>query len=147
MCKLQSLCISVNSSSTHHQEHTQQYLKHLVFVKPLLLPAVIVEDLKRQRQAFWQIPDAVDTVVCAPDDGRRSHTKHVEQFTEIYKLCNVVSCFVIIWNHFHYIPLVSYRCIMFRPKCVTIRIHVNISKLTHYKIFWNTGCARRIWRF
>ena len=32
--------------STHHQEHTQLYLQHLVLVKPLLLPAVIVEELK-----------------------------------------------------------------------------------------------------
>ena len=31
--------------STHHQEHTQQYLRHLVLVKPLLLPAAIVEEL------------------------------------------------------------------------------------------------------
>ena len=28
--------------STHHQEHTQLYLQHLVLVKPLLLPAAIV---------------------------------------------------------------------------------------------------------
>ena len=27
-----------------------------------------------------QIPDAVDTVVCAPDDGWRYYPKHVEQF-------------------------------------------------------------------
>jgi len=27
-------------------------------------------------------PKAVDTVVCAPDDGRRYHPKHVEQFPE-----------------------------------------------------------------
>jgi hypothetical protein len=26
-------------TSTHHQEHTQLYLQHLVVVKPLLLPA------------------------------------------------------------------------------------------------------------
>ena len=32
--------------STHHQEHTQLYLQHLVLVKPLLLPAVIVEELE-----------------------------------------------------------------------------------------------------
>jgi len=32
--------------STHHQEHTQLYLQHLVFVKPLLLPAAIVEELE-----------------------------------------------------------------------------------------------------
>ena len=32
--------------STHHQEHTQLYLQRLVFVKPLLLPAAIVEELE-----------------------------------------------------------------------------------------------------
>ena len=32
--------------STHHHEHTQVYLQHLVFVKPLLLPAAIVEVLE-----------------------------------------------------------------------------------------------------
>ena len=31
------------------------------------------------------MPDAVDTVVCAPDDGWRYHLKHVEQFPEINK--------------------------------------------------------------
>jgi hypothetical protein len=41
---------------THHQERKQLYLQYLVFVKPLLLPAAIAAD-------------AVDTVVCAPDDG------------------------------------------------------------------------------
>ena len=28
-------------NSTHHQERTQLYLQHLVFVRPLLLPAAI----------------------------------------------------------------------------------------------------------
>jgi hypothetical protein len=32
--------------STHHQEHTQLYLQHLGLVKPLLLPAAIVEELE-----------------------------------------------------------------------------------------------------
>jgi hypothetical protein len=31
----------------------------------------------------WQIPDAVDTVACAPDDGWEYHLKHVEQFPDI----------------------------------------------------------------
>ena len=30
----------------------------------------------------WQISDAVDTVVCAPDDGGRYHPKHVQQFPD-----------------------------------------------------------------
>ena len=41
-----------------------------------------------------QIPDAVDTVVCAPDDGWKYHPKHVEHFPDINKLCNVVSCWI-----------------------------------------------------
>jgi hypothetical protein len=35
--------------------------------------------------------DAVDTVVCAPDDGWQYHPKHVEQFPYINKLCDVAS--------------------------------------------------------
>jgi hypothetical protein len=31
---------------TNHQERIQQYLQHLVFVKPLLLSAAIVEELE-----------------------------------------------------------------------------------------------------
>jgi len=30
----------------------------------------------------YQTPDAVDTVVCAPDDGCLYHMKHVEQFPD-----------------------------------------------------------------
>ena len=58
---------------THHQEHTQLYLQHLVLVKPLLLPATNV-----------------------PDDGWRYNPKHVEQFPGINKLCNVASCWMYI---------------------------------------------------
>jgi hypothetical protein len=35
------------STSTHNQERIQLNLQHLVFVTPLLLPAAIVEELKR----------------------------------------------------------------------------------------------------
>jgi hypothetical protein len=34
-------------TSTHHQEHIQPYLQHLVFVTPLLLSATIVEELEQ----------------------------------------------------------------------------------------------------
>ena len=80
------------------------YLRYLVFVTPLLLPAAIMEEMElpslpRYRQVavtVWQIPDAVDTVVCAPDDGWSYHPKHVEQFPFINKLCKVASCWVYI---------------------------------------------------
>jgi hypothetical protein len=44
------------------------------------------------------MPDAVDTGVSAPDDGWKYHPKHVEQFPDINKLCNVLSCWLIYWN-------------------------------------------------
>ena len=58
---LETALLFSGGTSTHHQERIQLYLKHLVFVT---------------------IPDAVDTVVCAPDDGWRYHQKHVEQFPD-----------------------------------------------------------------
>jgi hypothetical protein len=79
---LHSLFISGNCStfsggtSTHHQERIQLYLQHLVFVTPLLLTAAI----------------AIDTVVCAPNDGWWYHPKHVEQFPD--KLCKVAFCWI-----------------------------------------------------
>jgi hypothetical protein len=45
---------------------------------------------------MWQIPDAVNTVVYAPDDGWRYHPKHVEQFPDINQLCKVASCSIYI---------------------------------------------------
>ena len=39
--------------STHHQEHIQLYIQHLVvFVKALLLTSAIVEELELQFQFF-----------------------------------------------------------------------------------------------
>jgi hypothetical protein len=36
----------LGGTSTHHQERTQLYLQHMVFVMPLLLSAAIVEELE-----------------------------------------------------------------------------------------------------
>jgi hypothetical protein len=39
--------------------------------------------LQRQvKVTLWQIPDAVDTVLCASDDGWCYHPKHVQQFPD-----------------------------------------------------------------
>jgi len=73
-------------SITHHQERKQLYLHHLVFVTRLLLPAAIEAGSST----------AVDTVVCAPDNGWRYNPKHVEQFPDINKLCKVASPWIYI---------------------------------------------------
>jgi hypothetical protein len=50
----------------------------------LVLPPII-RSAYNSIYSIWylQIPDAVDTVVCAPDDGWKYHPKHVEQFPDI----------------------------------------------------------------
>jgi hypothetical protein len=101
----------LRGTSTHHQEGIQLYLQHLVFVTPLLLSAAIVEEV----EPVWHTQtgsnsstiaadssngvtntDAVDTVVCAPDDGWKYHPKYVKQFPAIHKLFNVESCWTYI---------------------------------------------------
>jgi hypothetical protein len=72
-------------TSSHHQERMQLYLQHLVFVTRLLLSAAIVEELELVRVCCgWR----------TPDDGWKYHPKHVEQFPDINKLCNVASCWI-----------------------------------------------------
>jgi hypothetical protein len=61
-----------------------------------LKPVPTLPRLRQIAVTVWQIPDAVDTVVCAPDDGWNYHPKHVEQFPDINKLCNVASCWIYI---------------------------------------------------
>ena len=40
--------------STHHQEHTQLYLQHLVLVKPFLQSSAIVEELELRSQLLHE---------------------------------------------------------------------------------------------
>jgi hypothetical protein len=84
--------LHVLGGTTHHQERIQLCPQHLVVVTPLLLPAAIVEELEQSSE----IPDAVNTVVCASDDGWKYHLKYVEQFLVINKLCNVAPCWIYI---------------------------------------------------
>ena len=45
------------------------YLQHMVLVNRCCCLSLLVLD-------------AVDTVICIPDDGWRNHPKHVEHFTD-----------------------------------------------------------------
>jgi hypothetical protein len=67
-----------------------------------------------------QIPDAVDTVICAPDDGWKYHPKHAEQFPDINNLCDVASCWI-----YEYIGIILGA----RPILHISRIKVNASVL------------------
>jgi len=77
-----SLFKSVNCSTcfgwyfTQHQELITLYLQYLALMRPVLLPVVNVAGRHfqpRSRQVAVQVslmPDTVDTVSWAPDDGR-----------------------------------------------------------------------------
>jgi hypothetical protein len=93
---LHSLFISGNSSTyfgwyLHPSSGAHKlYLQHLVFVRPLLLPAAIATDssngLTNTRCCRYSL--------CAPDDGWKYHPKYVEEFPDINKLCKVASCWI-----------------------------------------------------
>jgi hypothetical protein len=76
------------------------------------------------------IPDAVDTVVCAPDDGWKYHAKHVEQFPDINKLCNVACC----WIHKYIGILLGARPIL----------HISRIKVRSYLLFLPSTALKAI---
>ena len=55
--------------SIHHQEHTQLYLQHVALVKPLPLPAAIVEVLELQSREETEKEGA-------PERGQLSSSRH-----------------------------------------------------------------------
>src|SRR5215475_719004 len=80
-----------------------------------------VTTLPRYRQivvTVRQIPDAVDTVVCAPDDGWKYNPKHVEQFQDINKMCNVASCWIYIGILLGAHPILHISRIKVKTYCV-----------------------------
>jgi hypothetical protein len=75
---------------------------------------------KIQRYTLYlYLETAVDAVVCAPDDGWKYHPKHVEQFPDINKLCNVAFCWI-----YEYIGILLGA----RPILHISRIKVNIGR-------------------
>jgi hypothetical protein len=48
---------------------------------------------------YTLISDAVDTVVCAADDGWRYHPRSTEQFPDISKLCKAAYCWIYILEY------------------------------------------------
>jgi hypothetical protein len=56
----------------------------------------------------WQIPDAVDTVVCAPDDGWRYHPKHVEQFPDIIKCVTLHLGYILEYLEQYFLKIYSF---------------------------------------
>jgi len=63
------------------------YLSHRYCCLPLLRQAAVT---------VWQIADAVDTVICAPDDGVEVPPKTCRAVSRYNKLCKVASCWIYI---------------------------------------------------
>jgi len=113
--------------STYNCIYSILYLSHRYCY--LLLPRQVAVTV-------WQIPDAVDTVVCAPDDGWKYHPKHVEQFADINKLCKVAFLLDIYWNVFtkHGPINVKHTCISYVKKILQF-VFINGTGNFHSKCF------------
>jgi len=66
-----SVCIRI----PHHSSQTTSGAS-----QPLLIPLAIVEEsqILHDSDSGLLVPDAADTVICAPEDRWRNHPKHVE---------------------------------------------------------------------
>jgi len=93
--------------------------------------------------AVWQIPDAVDTLVFAPDDGWWYHPKHVEQFPDKINCVTFASC----WIYFRicvqlFWLLRSYKNFNLLPACEVQAYWHSTSILTRYK---HTDTVQAYW--
>jgi hypothetical protein len=115
-----------------------------------------VPTFPRSRQVtvtVWQIPDVVDTVVCAPDDGWRYHPKHVEPFPDISKLCNVASCWI--YSRIHNICTSHTQSWSYAVIIIIIIIHLqrwkevleatNLKVIVTWKQSLEGGWQHRLW--
>ena len=79
------------------------------------------------------MPDIVDTVKWAPDDGLRYHPKHVEQFADINKMYIIASCWIIIDTYYAmYGPMNIKLKIPIYPNSHKIDFEKNISIFSHW---------------
>jgi len=88
--------------STHHQELISLYLQYLALVRPWL-----DGNCSSHPVNVSIMPDTVDTVIWAPDDGWRYHPKQVQQFADINKLFIVASCWIIIATYYAMLGLLN----------------------------------------
>jgi hypothetical protein len=76
------------------------YLQHLVFVR--LRHPQHTQTGSNSSTIAADISNGVTNTrccrysLCAPDNGWKYHLKHVKQFPDINKLCNIVSCWIYI---------------------------------------------------
>jgi len=78
------------SSGAHNTVSTVSGINETVTVVPIQ---------PRPRQVVVMVslmPDTVDKVLCAPDDGWKYHPKHVEHLTDINELYTAAYCWIII---------------------------------------------------
>ena len=75
---------------------------------------------------------STDTVICAPDDRWKYHPKHVEQFPDINKLCNVASCWI-----YEYIGILLGA----HPILYISRIRVNVGEEQTSSAGLHNSCA------
>jgi hypothetical protein len=72
----------IRSRKLYIQHHTIQVLSLLVNKQPQNCVPTAPQQ-RKVTETVLPVPDAVITVICAPDDGWSYHPKHIEQFTEL----------------------------------------------------------------
>ena len=112
--------------------------------------SAVVPIQSRSRQVAVTVslmPNTVDAVIWAPDDGWRYHPKNVEQFTDINKLYIVASCWIIIATNK---ILKHYFCILksaeYINMCKYFNIHLQQEGVNHPGVLL-LHCCWSVYRF
>jgi len=69
--------------STYNCNYNIWHCSNSLGYLPLWWCVPTVPPQRKVAETVWAVPEAVITVICAPDDGWSYHPKHVEPFTEI----------------------------------------------------------------
>ena len=111
-------------SCAYHQELKNCIYRIGYFVKPFLLPATLScissTTVTGSRKSLTKYP-MLYVQFLAPDDRRRNRLKHVEHFTELNNLCNIVSSWLYLKIFFFF------NFLSVRSKCSSITLHLRIS--------------------
>jgi hypothetical protein len=82
----------------------------------------------------WHIPDAVDTVVFAPDDGRWYHPKHVDQFPD------KINCVTLhlVGHILGHTDIYTYLPVIYLDTAASIYTLKHLNESRNYKLLFST---------
>jgi len=135
-------------TTTHHQERIQLYLQHLVFVTPLLLPAVIISSLI---PAILTAASRIFDMYMSCDCGSTGENVTSERYTTWRQICPKTRRQSVTRRDVRYVPRKTrFRYMAPSRECASCLAHIPIRELASGSMLLDTSrvpqyrCARPV---